>query len=98
MMRCRFLLPVLLAGLEFAFGTSLEIVAGETVGAEKIHKLIEQMGSGTFAERESATRELDAIGVPALEALRKAVMSEDAEIKRRAQELLGKIEKRAEST
>src|SRR6516162_9138639 len=93
----RFLLLVLLAGLAIALAASLPMPAGETADAGKINKLIEQMGSGTFAEREKATRELDAIGVPALEALRKAATSEDAEIKRRAQELLSGIEKRAES-
>jgi hypothetical protein len=97
MIRCRFLLPALLAGLGVALPSSLPAPAGETSRAEKINKLIEQMGSGAFAERERATKELDTIGVPALEALRKAATSEDAEIKRRAQELLSKIEKRAES-
>ncbi len=63
MLRCRFLLLALLAGLV----VSLPMPAGETVSAEKINKLIEQMGSGTFAEREKASKELDAIGVPALE-------------------------------
>ena len=55
------------------------------------------MGSGTFAEREKATKQLDAIGVPALEALRKAAKSDDAEVKQRAEELVKKFEKQAES-
>lgn len=71
--------------------------AGDAPSKEKIDKLVEQMGSGEFVERETATKELAAIGVPALEALRKAAKSEDAEVRKRAEELLPKIERAAES-
>src|SRR6185437_12792105 len=96
-MRSRFLLLALLMGLGLTLSGSLPSPAGEAVNAEKIDKLIEQMGSGTFAEREKATKQLDAIGVPALAALRKAVKSDDAEVRKRAEELVKKIEKQAES-
>jgi hypothetical protein len=66
--------------------------------ADKIDQLIEQLGSGTFKDREAATKALDAIGKPALEKLRKAAEGEDLEIKRRASELVKRIEKRAESS
>jgi len=96
-LRNRYLLLASLFALGLALLGSLSSPAGEAVSTEKIDQLIEQMGSGTFAEREKATKELDAIGVPALEALRKAAKSDDAEVKRRAEELVKKIEKQAES-
>lgn len=95
-MRSRYVLASLL-GAGFALVLSLPSPADETPSKEKIDKLIEKMGSGTFAEREKATKELSAIGVPALEALRKATKSEDAEVRKRAEDLLPKIERQAES-
>lgn len=87
-------LPLALAT---SLGLALLCSAGEEASSDKIHRLIKQMGSQLFAEREKATKALDAIGIPALEALRKATNSDDAEIKRRAGELLKKIEHRSES-
>src|SRR5262249_20568314 len=46
---------------------------------------------------EAASKALDAIGTPALQALRDAIKSSDAEVRKRAGDLAGKIEKRAES-
>jgi hypothetical protein len=95
-MRTRYLLATLIvAGL--ALVISLPSPAGEAPSKEKIDKLIEQMGSGTFREREKATKELAAIGLPALEALRKATKSDDAEVRKRAGDLLPKLEIQAES-
>lgn len=95
-MRTRYLLAVpIVAGL--ALLMALPCSAGDTPSKEKIAKLIEQMGSGNFAERENATKELAEIGVPALEALRKAAKNDDAEVRKRAEELLPKIERQAES-
>jgi uncharacterized protein (TIGR03067 family) len=67
--------------------------------AERIAKLIKQLGSDAFAKREAANKELDAIGEPALDALRKAVASDgDAEIRRRAEQVIqaiaGRVAKR----
>jgi hypothetical protein len=95
-MRDRHLFVVLIvAGL--ALMMPPRIAAGETPSKEKIDKLIEQLGSESFAEREQASSALAVIGVPALEALRQAAKSEDAEIRKRAEELLPKIEMQAES-
>jgi hypothetical protein len=47
--------------------------------------------------RQKATAALEAIGLPALEALRKAAVGDDAEVKRRAGDLVGKLEKKAEA-
>jgi hypothetical protein len=63
---------------------------------QQIDKLIEQLGSGSFQEREAATKALDAIGAPALEKLRKAAESDDIEVSRRASDLVKRIEKRAD--
>jgi hypothetical protein len=91
-LRTRFLLLIL--GLGVVGLLSAPVAADND--ADKIDQLIEQLGSGTFKDRESATKALDAIGAPALEKLRKASESEDLEIKRRAADLVKRIEKRAE--
>jgi hypothetical protein len=63
--------------------------------AAKIARLIGQLGSGAFAEREAASRALEAIGLPARDALRKAVAeSKDPEVLHRARRLVELIENR----
>ncbi len=95
-MRSHLVLASLL-GAGMALLISLPSSADQAPSKEKIDKLIEQLGSGNFAEREKATKELGAIGVPALEALRKAIKSDDAEIRKRIEDILPKIERQAES-
>jgi hypothetical protein len=59
----------------------------------RIERLIRQLGSGDFDEREAAGRELTKIGVPAMEALRAAAAgSKDAEVRRRAADIAAEIE------
>jgi hypothetical protein len=58
---------------------------------------IARLGSKNYAEREAATRALDAIGEPALAALRKAAAAGDLEARRRAGQLVRAIERRAEA-
>ena len=68
--------------------------AGST--AADIPRLIRQLGSPGFAEREEAGKKLTAIGEPALERLRQAAQQNpDPEISRRAEALVAAIEKRA---
>src|SRR5437867_3671121 len=94
--RCLFLALVLGLGIG---ATALSTPAAEKkVDAERVNKLIEQLGSGKFAEREEASKELEKIGVPALEALRKATKSDDLETRRRASELVDKLSKLEETT
>jgi hypothetical protein len=62
--------------------------------AARVAGFVEQLGSDKFDEREKATKELDKIGAPALDALRKAARGDDPERKRRAQDLIKKIEGR----
>lgn len=64
---------------------------------DRIEKLIKQLGSDQFAEREKATRELEAIGSAAVPALEKASSSADQETSMRAKGLLEKLSQAAES-
>jgi hypothetical protein len=96
-MYLRFRILALLVGIGL-LGLLTVPAAADKVDAERIDKLIEQLGSGSFQEREAATKALDAIGPPALDKLRKATQSEDIEVKRRATELVKRIEKRAEAS
>lgn len=61
----------------------------------EIERLIRQLGSGRFEEREAASSGLAEIGEMALEALRKAASAKgDAEARRRSQDLVRAIERR----
>jgi hypothetical protein len=62
-----------------------------------VRRLIAQLGSSQFTEREAATKALEALGPAVLEALREAARSDDAEIRRRARPLIQKAEKRLEA-
>ncbi len=62
--------------------------------AERVARLIAQLGSSQFAEREAATRALAALGPAALDGLRRAAQADDAEVRRRAQKLLRGVEQR----
>jgi len=65
---------------------------GKETEAERIARLIKQLGDDAFKKREDASRELDAIGEPALGSLRKAAASsDDAEIRRRAEKIAGDV-------
>lgn len=65
-----------------------------------IQELIKQLGSSKFAERERAAKELEAIGEPALQALREVVKKTEAgqaidlETTRRAAEILRRLEEK----
>lgn len=64
----------------------------ETAEAKKIASLIAQLGAKTFAEREQASKALQAIGEPALPQLRNAAfLDKDAEIQHRAKVLADDI-------
>jgi hypothetical protein len=60
-------------------------------------RLVQQLGSSKHAERESAAKALDALGAAALSALREGAKSADPEIRRRAGDLVSKLERQAES-
>jgi hypothetical protein len=97
-MRSRYLLLLLLLlGVGFGLLATLPTTAAEKADAEKIAQLIEQLGSKSFTQREKAMQALDELGAPALEALRKAAKSSDAEISHRAADLVKRIEQRGQS-
>jgi hypothetical protein len=69
--------------------------AAKTATSEQIAALIAQLGSDEFAVREQAQRRLGDLE-EALPALRAAAKSEDPEVRRAAQELVGRLEARLE--
>ena len=100
-MRMQSFLPALLVGAAL---TGLAVVPGHITGETKdkidaaaIDKLVEQLGSDTFAEREAASAALAKMGKPALGSLRKAMTSKDNEIRKRAKDILTKLEKEVAS-
>src|SRR5947209_212661 len=60
---------------------------------DEVGRLVRQLGSDLFAEREDASRRLQALGEPALEALHRAADSDDPEVRRRARDLVAVIER-----
>ncbi len=88
-------LPALLLAAGLACILTIPVVAESD--AERVDKLIEQLGSSSYHEREAASKALEAVGAPALESLRKAADSDDIEVRRRAAELVKRIEKNAET-
>ena len=55
--------------------------------------LVSQLGSAEFAMREEATDKLRSFGLAALPAMRHALTNPDAEVRRRAVDLVGELEK-----
>jgi uncharacterized protein (TIGR03067 family) len=79
-------------GPEFAAGDeTVRPGPGKGDQRDRIAALIRQLGDKEFAKREAASKELDAIGEPALEALRKAATDDDAEVRRQSAQLLGAV-------
>jgi hypothetical protein len=75
---------------------SLRVHSGEAATSDRVAALIKQLGDDAFAKRETASKELEDIGEPALPALRKAATSsEDPEIRRRAERISQSIATRA---
>jgi len=63
--------------------------------AKKVSMLVEQLGEDEWDSREKATRELIAIGRPAVPRLSEAAQSPDAEVKWRATHVLKQIAERS---
>jgi hypothetical protein len=59
---------------------------------KEMKRLIDQLGSERFKDREHATRELVKLGKSALPGLKEAANSPDAEVRRRAQRLVEQME------
>lgn len=89
-------IALLVAGLALVLSQK-EARAEEKAKAEKIARLIGQLGSEQFEERDQATKALDALGPAALKALQEAARDSDAEIRRRAEGLVQAINRRVET-
>ncbi len=59
---------------------------------QRLEALVQLLASEQFEERERATKELKAIGEPALPALRKATLDADVEVSLRARDCIAAIE------
>ena len=72
--------------------------AADKADPDTIDKWIGKLSSSRFVQREKAQKALEAIGLPALEALRKAAAeSKDMETRRRAVDLVTRMEKEAQA-
>jgi hypothetical protein len=72
----------------------LEFLRGQVrkdADVEKVRALVKRLGDDSFDEREKATKELIALGSPALAELRRAAKDGDAEVAMRAKRCLDKI-------
>lgn len=82
----------------FAVAVSLWAAAGLASAAPPgVAALVARLGHPDFAEREAAAKNLAAVGEPALPALRAATGSEDAEVARRAADLVLSVSRDAEA-
>jgi hypothetical protein len=81
----------------FTLGIGTLLAVPATTDQAKIEQLIQQLGSNNFRQRESASRELDALGEAALPELRKAAKNNDMEVATRAKALCEKIEARVQN-
>ncbi len=86
-------LPVLIAGLALLWAAGARTGSADEA-SDRIERLVKQLGSNKYADRERAQRELQAIGTPALEALRKAA-ADGGEMGRRARDLAAELEQKA---
>ena len=68
------------------------------VSEERIAELVEKLGSDRFEERETASRELQKIGEPALPALRNATQSKDREVRVRSEQLVKALDEKIRKT
>ena len=99
-MRTRYWFPLLALGFGLVAASAAPAPTADNAekpDAARISKLVAQLGSDDFDAREKASAELDAVGEPALDALREAVKSTDEEVHKRAETLVSAIEKRAAS-
>ena len=64
----------------------------QTSDADRIDALVRKLGSSSYVQREQARKELESIGVPALDALRKAAKNADLDTARRLADLIRNFE------
>jgi hypothetical protein len=88
-------LACVLLGLACASTLAAAEAAGDA--DRKAAALVGQLGSDSYPEREDAARDLDRLGAAVLPRLRQAARSSDAEVRRRAAELIQVIEQREQT-
>lgn len=66
-------------------------------GAPNLAALVEQLGSEQFSDREAASAALEKIGLPALDALRTAMRSDNPEVRERSALLFNKLKRTVDS-
>ena len=91
-MECHMRSHVMMGTVLLAGASLLHAQPDRETMTDRVARLIRQLGHDDFAKREAASKELDAIGEPALDALRKASASDgDAEIRRRAERIVESV-------
>src|SRR2546421_504768 len=88
--------PPLLLSLLAALGLAL-LAPAQASDPRPLVDLVERLGSDVYSEREAAAERLEQYGEVAREALRRAAQGDDPEIRRRAEELLDRLQRRAEA-
>jgi hypothetical protein len=89
--------PLWIAGFLGLLALSPQAEAQLKPESGRVAALIGRLDSRDFAEREQAKKALEALGAPALEALRQAARTGTLEARRRAAALVRVIERRAEA-
>jgi hypothetical protein len=69
----------------------LSAATGRKDDVEAVKKLVRDLGDDSFAVRESATTKLTLLGEPALPYVEKALKSDDAEVRRRADRIKRRV-------
>jgi WD40 repeat protein len=85
---------VIVAAAAFAVRAESPDPPSERPNSAAIARLIVQLGSGEFTEREQASQRLGAIGEPAVPPLRAALKNSDLEVRFRARDVLRNIHDR----
>jgi len=84
--------------LRRSFALTAFLVASATALGQtpspKAEESVRKLSSGRYQDRERATRELETMGDEAHDALKKAAASNEPEVRKRAEDLLQKIEER----
>jgi hypothetical protein len=91
----RLLCLALIAGLAVAGLMMTQAGASGQTGKgddQHIAELVKKLGSMNYAEREKAKKDLDMLGMAALEQLRQAAKTDDLEIRTRCEKLIDKLE------
>jgi len=85
-------LSTLVLGLAICALANSQPASPGAADAKRIDALVKQLGSSRYVEREQAQKELEGIGAPALDTLRKAAKEGDAEIAKRAADMVRRLE------